>query len=310
MTPRDPGAFDLNLIKVFLAIWETRGISGAGERLGLTQPAVSHALRRLREQFADPLFLRVGHTMEPTPAARRLHEPFAQAYGLLGRTMAAHAEFRPETSTRTFTIAMSDVSEFYCLPQILARLAEVAPNLRIRSVQLDAESIAAALRSGRIDMALGHLPDLPADEIVSTFLLRDRFVCLLAAGHEQAGRALDVEAFSRLDFVEVAVHATGYKTIDERLTALGAARTTVVSIEHYTIVPEIVRHSKLAAIFPRSVSRRLAARGDFALLDLPFDLPAIDVDLHVHVNFTDDPGLRWFRTILPELFAEDPPPSD
>lgn len=304
MTPKAVGTFDLNLIKVFLAIWELRSISAAGERLGLTQPAVSHALRRLREHFADPLFLRVGHRMEPTPAARRLQEPFAQALGIVGRTLLALAEFRPETSDRTFTIAMSDVSEFYCLPQILARLADVAPGLRIRSVQLDAQTVAASLRSGQIDMALGHLPDLPADEFVQTFLLRDRFVCLVAAGHEMAGRPLDAAAFSRLEFVEVAVHATGYKTIDARLTEIGATRNTAVSIEHFTIVPEIVRHSKLAAIFPYSASRKVDARGEFALLELPFDLPVVDVKLHVHANFRDDPGLRWLQALLPEIFAE------
>lgn len=304
MTPNALGTFDLNLVKVFLAIWETRSISTAGERLGLTQPAVSHALKRLRERFSDPLFLRVGHRMEPTPAARRLHEPFGQALAIVGQTLLAHGDFRPETSDRTFTVAMSDVSEFFCLPRILAAFARLAPGLRVRSVQLDAETVAASLRSGRVDVALGHLPDLAAAEFEQTFLLRDRFVCLVAADHERAGRPLDPESFSRLDFVEVAVHATGYKTIDARLREIGATRNTVVALEHFTIVPEIVRRSRLAAIFPHSASQKVNERGDFALLELPFDLPTIDVNLHVHVNFREDPGLAWLRTVLPGVFAE------
>lgn len=295
--------FDFNLVKVFLAIWELRGISAAGDRLGLTQPAVSHSLRRLREQFSDPLFLRVGHRMQPTAVAERLYEPFNRAVQIIGHTVMANHEFLPETSDRTFTIAMSDISELYCLPQILSYLEKAAPSVHIKSVQLDARTVEAELRTGQIDLALGYLPDLGPDYI-NTFVLEDWFVCLVSASHPMAGARLTERTFSQLTFVEVAVHATGYKLVDDLLIRLGVKRNTSVRLEHFTNVPEIVRDSRFAAIFPHFASRKLHASGEFDLLDLPFELPRIDVRIHIHSNFSNDAGINWLQKAIHNVFLQ------
>ncbi|WP_162130114.1 LysR family transcriptional regulator [Phyllobacterium sp. YR531] len=290
-------------MKVFLAIWEVRSISVAGERLGLTQPAVSHSLRRLRERFDDPLFLRSGHRMLPTDVAERLYEPFNRAIQIISHTVLDSNEFRPAESDRTFTIAMSDISEFYCLPLMLSYLEKAAPAVRIKSIQLEAHTVGAALRSGQVDLALGYLPDLVKPDYISTFVLEDWFICLVRASHPMAGKLLTQEAFSQLTFVEVAVHATGYKMVDALLTQLGVRRSTAVRLEHFTNVPEIVRYSQFAAIFPHSASQKINATGAFALLNIPFDLPSIDVQLHIHSNFRNDAGLRWMQQAITWIFS-------
>lgn len=307
MSARGLGAFDLNLVKVFLAIWETRSLTLAGERLGLTQPAVSHALRRLRDQFSDPLFLRVGNLMEPTEAATRLHGPFDEAARLLGQTVLAHDAFDPATATRAFRIAMSDISEMVCLPPILAHLERVAPGVRVISVQMAAEAVAADLRTGQIDLAMGYLPDLVDADCLHTYLLTDWFVCLVSAHHPVAGQTLTPELFSGLTFVDVAVHATGYRMVESVLRRRGVERRVMARLEHFTVIPEVVRQTGFAAIFPASVSRRVAAGGEFSVLDLPFDLPQIDIELHMHANFRADPGIRWLKEVITTVLRVDPP---
>lgn len=298
MSARSLNAFDLNLVKVFLAIWETRSLTLAGERLGLTQPAVSHALRRLRVQFSDPLFLRVGNVMVPTDAATRLHLPFDEALRVLGQTVAEHDGFDPGTSTRVFRIAQSDISELFCLPPVLSRLEQVAPGVRLVSVQLASEVVAAELRTGQIDMAIGYLPDLVDADCLHTYLLTDWFVCLVSSRHPMAGTVLTPEAFSRLTFVDVAVHATGYRMVESVLTRLGVKRQVSARLEHFTVIPHVVRETGLAAMFPSSAARQVAAQGGLSVLDLPFNLPQIEVEVHIHTNFCKDPGILWLRDLI------------
>ncbi|ATN32296.1 hypothetical protein ACO34A_00520 [Rhizobium sp. ACO-34A] len=304
MSRRNLNQFDLNLIKVFLAIWELHSISAAADKIGLSQPAISHSLRRLREQFSDPLFLRVGNRMEPTQAASRLHEPFQLAIQMIGGAVAGSDDFDPRTSDRTFSIAMSDISEFFCLPLVLAALEREAPHVRLKSVRLDPDTVAIELRTGQIDLAFGYLPALASPDFISDLLLEDRFICLLKSTHPLAAEALTRENFFRLTFIEVAIKATGYKMVDALLRDQGVNRNSGLRVEHFTNVPEIVRHSQLAAIFPLSISRRLSASRDFTLRELPFSLPGIDVRLHVHANFQNDRGLLWLRDLIVSAMTE------
>ncbi|MGH2342086.1 LysR family transcriptional regulator [Segnochrobactraceae bacterium EtOH-i3] len=308
MSARSLNGFDLNLVKVFLAIWDTRSLTLAGERLGLTQPAVSHALKRLREQFSDPLFLRVGNLMEPTDAATRLHEPFDRVLHILGQSVLDHDGFDPASSRRTFRVAMSDVSEMFCLPPVLAFLEQVAPGVRMVSVQLVAETIVGELRTGQVDLALGYLPDLVAGETLPSPLLTDRFVCVVSSRHPLAGQALTPDLFSRLTFIDVAMRATGYRRVEAELARRGIERQVVARLEHVTVIPAIVRQTGYAALFPLSAARQIVADGGVALLDLPLDLPEIDIALHGHANFRKDPGIQWLRSAITGVLCPGPEP--
>jgi len=290
-------SLDLNLVRVFLAIWDTRSLTDAGERLHLTQPAVSHALRRLRDEFNDPLFVRVGHSMTPTEAAQRLEQPLRQAVSLIHRALQEHVAFDPAKANRIFRIAMSDVSEFVLLPRLQAALAELAPGVLIESVRIVPEAISAQLRTGEVNLALGYLPNLE-EGCVSHKLATDSFICLVRSGHPLASVGLTADNFSTLRFVYAGMEATGHQMVERWLDLHQVKRTIALRLAHFTVAPEIVRQTDLAVIYPRSMALQLSQYGDFALLKLPFKTLPIDVMVHTHAHFSSDLGIRWIRDLL------------
>ena len=289
--------FDLNLMKVFLAIWELQSVTAASERLGLTQPAVSHGLRRLREQFQDPLFTRVGHVMAPTATAAELYKAFDQAMQTIGQSMQQQRQFDPATTARVFRIAMSDVSEFYFLPALLAHLETRAPRARVESVPLSGDTTEAAMRAGQVDLALGFTPELSA-ECHARPLFDDRFICLVRRDHPFAGESLSARDFSGLTYVDASTQAPGYRLIDQRLQLIGARRTVMSRLVHFTVAPEIVRHTDLATLYPLSAARRVNLDGRFRILSLPFDLPSIPISLSLHQSFLEDRAIRWLADVI------------
>ena len=294
---------DLNLLRVFLAIWDLRSLTAAGARLGLTQPAVSHALGRLRRTFDDPLFVRAPGGMVPTDAATRLHAPLGQAFGIINRALHEHAAFDPATADRAFRIAMSDVSEFYYLPPLLGWLGTAAPGVRIETVQVGAGAAGAALRTGEIDLVVGYVPGLDGD-CVSERLFMDAFVCLVRAGHPAGGGALTVEGLGGLRFVHADTNASGHRMVEQHLAGLGIVRRHAVRTAHFTVAPEIVGSTDLAVLFPRSVAERVNRGGGFCLLELPFVMPDVEIAVHSHSHFAGDLGIRWLRGRLVAMFGE------
>lgn len=295
--------FDLNLVRVFLALWEQRSVTAAAQRLNLTQPAVSHSLKRLREQFSDPLFTRVGKTMEPTEMARRLHGPFTQSVDMLRQTMSSYGSFDPATTQRSFVIAMSDISEAYVLPHFIGQLTTEAPAVKLRSVQLKADEIEVKLRSGQVDMALGYLPSLVGEEFNNTYLLEDHFVCIMRKDHPMSRRTLTRDDLARMEFIEVAVNATGFQMLRSMLQQMEVNVRNRVQIEHFSVIPEVVRSSDLVAIYPASAAARLIESGHHIALDLPFATPTIDIHAHYHSSFRNDPGVIWMIALIRKALA-------
>jgi DNA-binding transcriptional LysR family regulator len=303
MNQMNVSGFDLNLVRVFLAVWELRSLTAAGDRLGLTQPAISHALRRLRERFDDPLFVRTGRAMVPTDAAARLHEPLERAYGLIRQAVQDHGAFAPQATERCFRVAMSDVSEIYFLPRLTAWLEAVAPRLRMDVVPLAVDQIGAMLRVGEVDLAIGHLPEIEG-ECVSRHLLSDRLLCMVRAGHP-VGETLDREAFAGLRHIHAGASAPGHHMVDHRLAELDMRRSIALRVGHLTVAPDIVRTTDLAVIYPGGLARSINADGAFRLLPLPFDLPSIEVKTYVHPRFAADPGIGWLLDGIAGLFRSE-----
>ncbi|KRW95242.1 LysR family transcriptional regulator [Paracoccus sp. MKU1] len=295
--------FDLNLMKVFLAIWDLQSVTAASERLGLTQPAVSHGLRRLRDHFGDPLFTRVGNAMMPTPTAAQLFIAFDRAMQTVGHSLQQQGRFDAATSTRVFRVAMSDVAEFYFLPALLAVMEAEAPSARLESVPLLDLGTEAALRAGQVDIALGFTPGF-SEECQSSLLFHDQFVCLVRRDHPIRGSKLSKSEFSALTYVDVSTQAPGYRLIDQRLQVIGAVRLVTARLVHFTVAPEIVRHTDLATLYPRSAAERVNVEGAFRLLELPFDLPNIPISLTVHRNFADDRAIQWLAGAIGGLRME------
>lgn len=293
---------DLNLLRVFLTIWDLRSLTAAGDRLGLTQPAISHALRRLRDRFDDPLFVRSANRMLPTDTAVRLHEPVAQALGLISRALQERTSFDAGTSQRTFRIAMSDVSETYYLPRLMAKLSRAAPQLRLDIVPLALDAIIGAMRSGEVDLALGFLKPLEG-ECDSHALFDDRMMCMVRAGHPHAGSRLTKAAFANLRYVHAGSSAPGHQAVDQFLTDAGIKRQIAIRVGHFTVAPDIVRRTDLAVIFPESLGRQMNSASAFRLLSLPFDLPPVEIKVHSHPRFASDKGIAWMRDLVVALFA-------
>ena len=296
-------AVDLNLLRVFLAVWDARSLTAAGARLGLTQPAVSHALGRLRVLFDDPLFVRVSHAMVPTDAAARLHPSLDEAFALIGRTLQDHRSFDPATARRVFRIAMSDMAEYHVLPRLLAALAGASPHLRFRTMPVPTAALGAAMRAGEVDLALGYLTGL-ADGCVSELLFTDRYVCMVRAGHPLARGALTKAGLARLRYAYASTDATGHSSIEQLLRDHGVEREVVLHLAHFTIAPEVVRTTDLAVIFPLCIAEQLNRRREFRLMPLPFELPAIKVSLHSHVRFAHDSGIEWLHRTLVGMFRD------
>ncbi|QEW23112.1 HTH-type transcriptional regulator LeuO (plasmid) [Paracoccaceae bacterium] len=295
--------FDLNLIKVFLAVWDSGNLTVAAGRLGLTQPAVSHALRRLRDEFGDPLFVRSGNGMEPTQMAVALRGSFEQALRLVADTMQATTRFDPATADRQFRIAMTDTGEFVILPRLLAALQTAAPGVRVHSTRVAPEDIASALRTGQVDAAIGYQPLLGDTGCRGLPVMTDRIICLYRDGHQLRGRDWTPEAFSALSFVDVGADATGYRLARERISELGIPYRVVAKIDHFTIVPEIIRRTDFVALFPHSVCALMNRHGEFDFSELPFDVPDFDVDFWIHDSFASDPGLVWLHRLLADAVA-------
>lgn len=292
-------ALDLNLLRVFDAVLRGRSVTAAAGQLELTQPAVSNALARLRGAFGDALFLRTPRGMEPTPFARELAEPVRQALALLESALAHGPGFDPATSSRNFRFYMSDLGQIEFLPPLVERLRRVAPDVRLEAVALELEDISHALAAGSLDVAMGFLPGL-GPPLRRKALFRDPYVCLVRAGHPIA--TLTKKTFLEASHALVSYRG-GHRVIEEALERAGLARRIVLRVPHFTVVPMVLERTDLILTLPARVARVYERSGAYRSLPPPVPIPSAEVAVHWHERFDVDPGNRWLREQLVELFA-------
>jgi DNA-binding transcriptional LysR family regulator len=293
---------DLNLLRVFDAVARERQVTAAAARLGLTQPAVSNALGRLRGLFGDALFVRTPAGMDATPFARELAEPVRQALALLESALARGAGFDPATSARAFRFYMSDLGQIEFLPPLVERVRRAAPGVHLEAVALDPEAIGGALAAGAIDLAVGFLPGLEPP-VRGRALFRDPYVCLMRADHPSIGARLTRRKFLEASHALV-TYRGGHRVIEEAIERAGIARRIALRVPHFTVVPMVLERTDLVLTLPARVARVFERRGRFKSLPPPVPIPPAEVALHWHERFEGDPGNRWLRALLIELFAE------
>ena len=291
---------DLNLLRAFDAVLQEKSVTAAALRLGLTQPAVSNALSRLRTLFGDALFLRTPGGMDPTPFARELGEPVRQALALLESALAHGPGFDPTSATRAFRFYMSDLGQVEFLPPLIERVQRVAPGVRLEAVAIDVEDIEKALASGTLDLAVGFLPGLGLP-VLRKPLFRDPYVCLMRKDHP-IGKTLTKKKFQDASHVLVSYRG-GHRVIEEALERAGLARRIALRVPHFTVVPMVLQRTDLILILPQRVARVYERQGPFRYLPPPVSIPPADVGVHWHQRFDADPGNRWLRDQLLELFA-------
>ncbi|MBA3595550.1 MAG: LysR family transcriptional regulator [Polaromonas sp.] len=293
---------DLNLLRLFDAVYRTRNVSRAAELMDLTQPAASQGLTRLRLLIKDPLFVRAGGGVQPTPKADRLADAVRSALATLEQALNESALFEPLQSRKVFRIHMSDIGEGRFLPELMVALRRLAPGLRIETTPLASSDIAAGLDSGRIDFAFGFLPTVKDTQRVQ--LLKDRYIVLLREDHpftrrRRSGQAL-LDALRQLEFVAVRTHSDTLRIL-ELMQLEDRLRLTT---EHFMVLPSIVRATDLAVVMPRNIAKSFAADGGYAIIEPPFPLRDFTVSLHWSKRFEADPGNRWLREVIAVLFRE------
>lgn len=288
---------DLNLLRLFDAVYRLGSVSRAAEALDLSQPAASQGLTRLRRLLADPLFTRAHGGVRPTPRAERLALAVQSAIGLLQAALSEGEAFDPQGTPLRLRLHLSDIGEARFLPPLMLALRAQAPLSQVLSQTLPQHQIADALDAGKIDFAIGFLPGVRATQRQE--LLRDRYCVLLRAGHPLAAARPTAAMLRRLDFVAVHTHSETLRIL-QQLQLQDRLRLT---LSNFLALPGIVRRTDLAALMPHAIARDMFIPGDHALL-----LPALpqgdfSVALHWSRRFETDPVHRWAHQLLVALFG-------
>ena len=293
---------DLNLLVVFNQLLAERRVSRVAEKLGVTQPAVSNALAKLRRQLGDELFLRTPRGMEPTPYADQLAESVGYAMAMIHGGLNQRSHFDPAHERRAFTIGMTDIGEIVFLPDLVERLRRDAPGVTLSTVRTTAVNLRDELASGQVDLAIGLLPQLKAGFFTRRLFLQ-RYVCLMRRGH-----ALDKARPTRADFTAaehlvVVAAGTGHGKVDELLTRSGVQRTVRLTVPHYVSVGHLLQGSDLVATVPERLAEGLAGPFGLVARPHPVKLPTASINAFWHARYHRAPANRWLRSLVFELFA-------
>ena len=293
---------DLNLLRVFEAVDAQRNVTQAARWLGQSQSSVSHALNRLRTFCGDPLFVRTRGGMAPTPFAESLVGPVRDALLVLEDRLERPRGFDPQKSERTFNIALTDIGEALYLPTLMRHLEKAASALRIVVHPVTSEPLRQDMESGRIDLAIGHLPGLKTG-FYQQVLYRDVYVCMVRKRHPRIGRRISLKQFLNESHLLVRPPGTGgTSAIDASLGRLGHRRRIALTVPHFHAAQRVLAATDLVGV----LSRRYVALDRHAQLQalaVPFDISDIVVRQFWHERSHHEAGNRWLRGFIAELFA-------
>ena len=300
----DLASLDLNLLVVFDAILKDRNVTLAARRVGLSQPAMSSALARLRRTFNDPLFVRTGHGMLPTPYAQLLAPPIQRACELVASSFAIGNEFDPAASSRTFLFYMTDIGEGVFLPKLLQALEQRAPRARVKVLRIPEHGEQEAMAAGDVDIAVGLFPDLKAG-FFQQRLYRDEFVCLVRANHPRAKGTISARQFAEMRHAVVTSAGTGHEAAVERAFAKHRyERRIALTIPHFMAVPVIVSQTDYIVTVPRRLALAFAAFPGIRIVEPPIAIDPFEIKQHWHERYHHDPANKWIRGLIAELFLE------
>jgi DNA-binding transcriptional LysR family regulator len=297
---------NLNLLPIAFALYDERSVSAAAKALGMSQPAVSMALRKLRTHFNDPLFIRSPRGVEPTPRAHALVKASRPLVARLQEDLLSEQTFEALRSARAFAFALSDVGEIVFLPRLIERLRTAAPHAAIRSVSMPPQQIARGLENGDIDLAVGYFPDLLHSNFFQQRLFTHHFACLMRADHPRYAKRLTLKTF--LEAEHAVVHAEGrsHELFEKLLARKRIRRKIALHTPHFLSIPIILSRSELIATVPHALALYFArlAPQQFAVAMPPFDVAGFDVKQHWHRKFHNDARNRWLRLQVAELFND------
>lgn len=292
--------YDLNLLPVFLTLMEERNVTRAAQRLGMTQPALSNALARLRDLLQDPLFIRERYGMQPTEKAEALAPEIAAALARLDEQVLGQQRFDPMRTDRLFTLALSSYVEFVLVPGIVARLRERAPGIRLRLVPFGADLSETGVVSGTTALVLGRISE-PPDNLVVQPLMEDGLACVVRADHPCAGKRFSKQQYEQLQHVSVLPAGRLRAGLFQMLQRQGLKREVAVSVTHFLAVPELIASTDYCATLPQLICQYLSRDPRLKVLPTPVDLGTFPVEMAWHVRYRHDPAHQWLRDLVTEV---------
>ncbi len=285
---------DLNLFVVLDAIYTEQGITRASEKLHLTQPAISHALSRLREIFDDPLFVRRGHSMIPTPLTRNLIEPVRRSLRGLEVTLNEIDQFDPARTEKLFTLGLRDPMESTVLPPLMRFVAQEAPRVDLVTLRVDRRELESALSAGTLDVAIDVLLPL-SDNVHHTRISTDRLVVVARRDHPDLREGCDLDTYLKLDHILVSSRRRGPGLADVELARLGLQRHVRLRCQQTYTACRVVAGTDLLLTMPHTQALVANAQSGNQILPMPIEAPVLDAYLYWHGNADNDPANRWLR---------------
>jgi DNA-binding transcriptional LysR family regulator len=298
---------DLNLLVVLHALLAQRSVTRAAVHLGLTQPAVSNALARLRDALADPLLVRTPRGMIPTARALALETPLAHALAQLCTAIGEGVGFDPKTTRREFVVAATDYVQFVLLSELCERLRREAPHVTLHVRAITPASPVAELESGEVDLVLCGV-ETTQKGLARRSLFHDRVVCLLAADHPRAREPLTLARYLDLKHIEV-LPTGGVGLADEVLERLGKRRSVVLTLPQFMVAPFVVQRSDHCFTLAERIARPLAKLLPLRVHALPFELPQITIWQYWHQREKADAAHVWLRRTIAEVAVALPKPA-
>ena len=296
--------FNLRHLRVFDTLIAERSLTAAANVLDTSQPALSKVLARLRGEFGDPLFVRVGQTMEPTARALELAASIRQILEISDRLDNQPEPFDPATSRRGFSFFISDAGALRLAPPLMERLEHEAPHVGIRMVSLDRRQLMPRLESGDVDLAIGAFPDLVTG-IRRRKLFEEGFRALVRRGHAFTRKAPDESAFASARHVLVAARDTGHVhgQVEHRLEASIPADRIALRVAGFVAAAIAVKRTDMVATMPANLATYLAHEFELADIAVPLEMPRFNVVIAWHERFHRDPASRWIRRLLFEILG-------
>lgn len=292
--------YDLNLLPVFIALIEERSVTRAALRLGITQPALSNALNRLRQTLRDPLFIRERYGIRPTQLAEEIAPAIAAAIAQLDEVIVNQQEFQPAEAERSFTLASNSYAELVLVPALIARLGETAPGIKLRMISFGNDLSETGVMSGTTAMVLGRVVD-PPDNLVVQHLMDDGLACVVRAGHPEIDRTISRAQYESLKHVNVLPPGRLRAGLFQALEQQKLKRDVVISATHFLAVPEMIAVTDYCATLPQLICRGLERDPRLKIVPAPVDLGTFPVEMAWHVRYRQDPAHRWLRSQVAEV---------
>ena len=293
--------FDMNLLRIMLAVWETGSISRAAEIVGMTQSATSNALARLRRTLNDPVFVRTKDGMIPSAAAERVLPEIKRHVNGLFSAIADESEFNPLNSPRTFNLSLSGLGELMFMPQLLARTMHEAPNVRLFNVPVPTQLLAQALRSNQVDLAIGLIAVDEAD-IQSVELFQERYVLVAGAGLKHPPKC--IEELHNHRFALSAPETSYARDIYRLVRTHGLEKNIVARLAHISALSPLLFELPLLTFLPEQLAKRLAESGGIEILPIDIGQTFSPVRLVWHEKNQTDPSNQWLRDLAFSQFSQ------